>query len=179
MFQFANKFTDNTSSFIRKFIFHIRIFHCGISRPDSVFQDVSMICEHIRPFFTLRFLHEVFTVLHVYGLDAIIVGVAVWYLSIPSYILVSSLCFPHLCPVSLCYIVVLFQQFTHCFLYSILLNVLTCSLSVNISIVFCYNYLLVKYILQLLFCFHLQFLHQSVSISMISVFATNLFLCFL
>ena len=179
MFQFANKFTDNTSSFIRKFIFHIRIFHCGISRPDSVFQDVSMICEHIRPFFTLRFLHEVFTVLHVYGLDAIIVGVAVWYLSIPSYILVSSLCFPHLCPVSLCYIVVLFQQFTHCFLYSILLNVLTCSLSVNISIVFCYNYRLVKYILQLFFCFHLQFLLQSVSISMISVFATNLFLCFL
>ena len=178
MFQFANKCTDNTSFFIRKFIFHIRIFHCGISWPDSVFQDVSMIYEHKGPFVTLSFF-EVFTALHVYGLDAITVGVTVWYLSISSNILVSSLCFPHLCPVSLCYIVVLFQQSTHCFLHSILLYFLTCQLSVNISIVFCYNYRLVKYILQLFFCFHLQFLHQSVSISMISVFATNLFLCFL
>ena len=178
MFQFANKFIDNTSFFIRKFIFHIRIFHCGISWPDSVFQDVSMIYERKGPFVTLSFF-EVFTALHVYGLDAITVGVTVWYLSISSYILVSSLCFPHLCPVSLSYIVVLFQQSTHCFLHSILLYFLTCQLSVNISIVFCYNYRLVKYILQLFFCFHLQFLHQSVSISMISVFATNLFLCFL
>ena len=144
-----------------------------------LFQDVSIINKHLRPFSTLRCLQQA----KIFSLQfSSNVGFTVWHLGIPNYILVSSLCFPHLCPVSLCYIIVPFQQSTPCVLYSILLPVFTCELSVNICIVFCYNYLLATYILQLFFfvftCSSYTSLQISV-ISVISVFENNLFLCFL
>ena len=60
----------------------------------------------------------------VYSVETVIVGVTVWHLSSPNYTLVTSLCFPNPCRVSLCQIMFLVN--THCVLhYSILLHIHT------------------------------------------------------
>ena len=85
-----------------------------------------------------------------YTLHTNIVGVAVWHLGSPNYVLVSSFCLPYLCPVTFALYYCSFSAvctlcFTQVFvIYPYLLN---------ICIVFCYNYPLAKYILQLILVF--------------------------
>ena len=60
-------------------------------------------------------------------LHTIIVGVTVWHLGSPNYILVSSPCFPYLFPVTFVSYYCLFSSL-HIVLYSPLLHVLTCEI---------------------------------------------------
>ena len=84
-----------------------------------------------------------------YSLHTSIVGVTVWHLGSPNYILVSCLCLPYLCPVIFVLFFVSFSSLHHVS-HSLLLAI---SLPANICIVFCYNYPLAKYILQLILVF--------------------------
>lgn len=118
----------------------------------------------------------------VYSLHNSIVGVTVRHLS-RKYILVSSICFPYFCPVSLCHIFVPFSSlqivfYKHFVEYLYMLSI------------FCYNDLFTKYIVQLFLVFngnyftillpHIPTLWVQLCFSIfrgISVFATSLFLC--
>ena len=124
-----------------------------------------------------------------YSLHRSIVGVTVWYLGSPNYILVSCLCLLYLCPVMFVLYFVPFQQSTHYVSHSLLLAIYPYLL--NICLFFCYNYPLAKYILRLILaltcssCASLlpyipslwvQLFKHFRSIS--SVFTTTLSLCF-
>ena len=80
-----------------------------------------------------------------------IVGVTVLHLGCPNYVLVSCLSLPHPFPVIFVLYFVAFQQSKHHVSLSLLLAIYPYQL--NICIVFCYNYPLVKYILQLILVF--------------------------
>ena len=86
-----------------------------------------------------------------YSLHTNVVGVTVWHLGSPNYILVSCLCLPYLCPVIFVLYFVTFQQYTLHVSHSLLLAIY--SYLLNICIVFCYNYPLAKHILQLILVF--------------------------
>ena len=80
-----------------------------------------------------------------YSLYASIVGVTVWHLGSPNYMLVSRFCFPYLC-VKLLY---LFSS-VHIVFYRAFV---TYHYLLNICIVFCDNWPLARYILQLILIF--------------------------
>ena len=86
-----------------------------------------------------------------YSLHRSIVGVTVWYLGSPNYILASCLCLLYLCPVMFVLYFAPFQQSTHYVSHSLLLAIYPYLL--NICIFFCYNYPLAKYILHLILVF--------------------------
>ena len=96
-----------------------------------------------RTFFTLRCLHRhnIFD----YSLHTSIIGVTVWHLGSPNYMLYTILS-----QLPLCHIIVSIQQSTRCFIQPFV----ACPYLRNICIVFFYNCPLAKQILQLILVFY-------------------------
>ena len=142
-----------------------------------LFQDVPIINKHLRPFSTLRCLQQA----KIFSLQFCgNVGFTVWHLGIPNYILVSSLCFPHLCPVvlhhcaflaihPLCFI----QHFVTC-LYVLAVSKHLHSILLQLP----FGQIYFAAVFFVFTCSSYTSLQISV-MSVISVFENNLFLCFL
>ena len=87
-----------------------------------------------------------------------IIGVTIWHLGSPYYILVSSLSLPYPCPVTFSLYYCRLCLFSSLHIVShIVSHIVIYSYLLNICIVFCYNYPLAKYILQLILVFSCSF----------------------
>ena len=86
-----------------------------------------------------------------------IIGVTVWHLGSPYYILVSSLSLPYSCPVTFSLYYCRLRLFSSLHIVSHSLFLYIYSYLLNICIVFCYYYPLAKYILQLILVFFCSF----------------------